>query len=251
MRDDHRLEATDDEMPSPVRDGAGAGRHRPRRMTRALAAIGLVATGAVVGGGVAVAAVGSFSDVPDTHPFFHEIEWMADAGISEGYADGTFKPNAPVTRQAMSAFMARLAQVTSSRASLYQAANVSTMSASFVNVATLSVPPPAGMDAQLRVVLNAEGSCVEGDGALDPASCEVRLLVNGVDTFPGARTLTYASHGDPELVTAVWMVPVSSPEIHDLAVQVRQDAADGENDTTATLTDVLVTAEFLSGPAIG
>jgi hypothetical protein len=50
-----------------------------------------------------------FIDVGLTHPFFEEIEWMASTGISEGYADGTYKPSAPVTRQAMSAFMHRLA----------------------------------------------------------------------------------------------------------------------------------------------
>jgi len=33
---------------------------------------------------------------------------MADAGISTGYADGTFRPAAKVTRQAMAAFMYRL-----------------------------------------------------------------------------------------------------------------------------------------------
>jgi hypothetical protein len=50
----------------------------------------------------------SFSDVGPAHPFFHEIEWMAAEEISTGYTDGTFKPSAPVTRQAMSAFLFRL-----------------------------------------------------------------------------------------------------------------------------------------------
>jgi DNA-binding beta-propeller fold protein YncE len=51
----------------------------------------------------------SFSDVGLSHPFFAEVEWMAAEGISEGYADGTFRPSAPVTRGAMSAFLFRLA----------------------------------------------------------------------------------------------------------------------------------------------
>lgn len=59
----------------------------------------------------ASALVQSFSDVPTTHPFFDEIEWMADRGISTGYADGTYRPSADVTRQAMSAFMYRLAEL--------------------------------------------------------------------------------------------------------------------------------------------
>ena len=49
----------------------------------------------------------TFDDVGTGHPFFLEIEWMADTGISTGYADGTFRPSDVVTRQAMSAFLFR------------------------------------------------------------------------------------------------------------------------------------------------
>jgi uncharacterized protein YkwD len=49
-----------------------------------------------------------FRDVPSTHAFADEIAWMADAGITTGYEDGTYRPGSPVTRQAMSAFMQRL-----------------------------------------------------------------------------------------------------------------------------------------------
>jgi subtilisin-like proprotein convertase family protein len=52
-----------------------------------------------------------FSDVPVTHPFCVEIKWMGASGISNGFGDGTYRPSIPVTRQAMSAFMARLADV--------------------------------------------------------------------------------------------------------------------------------------------
>src|SRR5690606_30565974 len=56
-----------------------------------------------------------FPDVPDgsgaleRHPFYDQIMWMADQGITTGYSDGTFRPSAPVSRQAMAAFMFRLA----------------------------------------------------------------------------------------------------------------------------------------------
>lgn len=50
----------------------------------------------------------SFADVPTTHQFFAEIEWMAASGISTGYSDGTFRPSTAVSRQAMSAFLSRL-----------------------------------------------------------------------------------------------------------------------------------------------
>ncbi|OWY63456.1 hypothetical protein B7486_53035, partial [cyanobacterium TDX16] len=51
-----------------------------------------------------------FTDVGRTHPFFGEIGWMAARGVSLGYQPGpTYRPSAPVTRGAMSAFMFRLA----------------------------------------------------------------------------------------------------------------------------------------------
>jgi hypothetical protein len=51
----------------------------------------------------------SFSDVPLAHPFFDDVEWLVEAGITEGYDDGTFRPLATVTRQAMAAFLHRYA----------------------------------------------------------------------------------------------------------------------------------------------
>jgi subtilisin family serine protease len=51
----------------------------------------------------------SFPDVPLTHPFYNEIEWLADSGITGGFEDGKFYPGATVSRQAMSAFLYRFA----------------------------------------------------------------------------------------------------------------------------------------------
>jgi hypothetical protein len=53
--------------------------------------------------------VATFSDVALDSTFFHEIEWMNDEGITTGFPGGLYKPNSPVTRGAMSAFMYRLA----------------------------------------------------------------------------------------------------------------------------------------------
>jgi hypothetical protein len=53
--------------------------------------------------------VSTFTDVGPTHPFFDEIEWMDEQDLSNGYDDGTYRPADPVTRQAMSAFLFRLA----------------------------------------------------------------------------------------------------------------------------------------------
>jgi glucose/arabinose dehydrogenase len=49
-----------------------------------------------------------FADVAVSHPFCGEIAWMADEGISTGYADGTFRWSAVITRQAMAGFLYRM-----------------------------------------------------------------------------------------------------------------------------------------------
>ena len=51
----------------------------------------------------------TFSDVGPDHQFYVAVEWMAETGLSTGYEGGTFRPTAPVSRQAMAAFLHRLA----------------------------------------------------------------------------------------------------------------------------------------------
>lgn len=53
--------------------------------------------------------VGGFADVSSRTQFAFEIRWMAAEGISRGWADNTYRPLEPVRRDAMSAFMYRLA----------------------------------------------------------------------------------------------------------------------------------------------
>jgi hypothetical protein len=51
-----------------------------------------------------------FDDVSPSHPFYEEIQWLANSGVAEGFDDGTFRPGIAVSRQAMAAFMLRTAQ---------------------------------------------------------------------------------------------------------------------------------------------
>lgn len=53
----------------------------------------------------------TFRDVPRSHPFFEEIEWLVWAGVASGYPDGTFRPDRTISRQAMAAFIWRLSAV--------------------------------------------------------------------------------------------------------------------------------------------
>jgi hypothetical protein len=48
-----------------------------------------------------------FPDVPNGGPFHDEIGAIAEAGITTGFDDGTYRPGDPVTRQAMAAFLQR------------------------------------------------------------------------------------------------------------------------------------------------
>ncbi|OWY60869.1 hypothetical protein B7486_66850, partial [cyanobacterium TDX16] len=49
------------------------------------------------------------SDVPSEHPFATAIDWMLEEDVAAGYEDGTFRPGATVTRQALVQWLYRLA----------------------------------------------------------------------------------------------------------------------------------------------
>ena len=49
-----------------------------------------------------------FTDVPDNLMFSTEINWLKDAGISNGWADGTYRPHQATQRAAAIAFLYRL-----------------------------------------------------------------------------------------------------------------------------------------------
>jgi hypothetical protein len=82
---------------------------RPVRVVRLRAALAGAVVIAVVSGAVVAWAgpAGPFPDVPADHPFAEEIQNLADAGITGGFADGGFHPGEAVTRQSMAAFLGR------------------------------------------------------------------------------------------------------------------------------------------------
>ncbi|MEE0206596.1 MAG: 5'-nucleotidase C-terminal domain-containing protein [Peptococcaceae bacterium] len=48
---------------------------------------------------------GSFNDVADGAWYADAVNWAAENGIVNGYEDGTFRPDAPLTREQMAAFL--------------------------------------------------------------------------------------------------------------------------------------------------
>jgi hypothetical protein len=55
-------------------------------------------------------AVSPFTDLQPTDPFYKEICWLASNGITTGYPDSTYRPLDAVNRDAMAAFLYRLAR---------------------------------------------------------------------------------------------------------------------------------------------
>lgn len=45
------------------------------------------------------ASAAKFKDVPDSHSLNIEIEYLVEQGVIGGYSDGTFKPNAPISKK--------------------------------------------------------------------------------------------------------------------------------------------------------
>lgn len=50
-----------------------------------------------------------YSDVAVNHPFYKEIAWAKSEGLLTGWSDGTFRPNADITRDATAALFYRMA----------------------------------------------------------------------------------------------------------------------------------------------
>jgi hypothetical protein len=80
-------------------------RRRPR-FYPALAVIAVMSVAAISVATVA-GAIDDFSDVSNGHPFHDEISAIADAGITTGFEDGTYRSGAAVSRGSMAAFLGR------------------------------------------------------------------------------------------------------------------------------------------------
>ena len=75
---------------------------------RAVAVIACVVAAVVmVPGSTASAQSQRFPDVPPDHYAFEAIEWAAEAGVTAGYNDGTFKPQRPLSKSHAVVFIER------------------------------------------------------------------------------------------------------------------------------------------------
>ncbi|GAA1749291.1 S-layer homology domain-containing protein [Aeromicrobium alkaliterrae] len=136
-----------------------------------------------------------FVDVPVSHVFFSQIQWLSEQGISTGYGTApnrTFAPSAPVLREQMAAFLFRADGV-------------------------LQTPDPM---EPVVVGVVAPGRTVAVDVGSDPDDAvAVQWLIDG-QPVAGATTRSYT---------------VRAADVgHQLAVQVRRTSPDaGEPETSA------------------
>lgn len=191
---------------------------------RAVIVLSLVV--ALVAGGVGALASDQFSDVPTSHPFHEEIGAIADAGISTGYGDGTFRPDRDVSRGAMAAFLER------SGGRVGETSGLATLNSSGT---------PEAQVASLHVEAGAAG---EGDGFVlvsgtarfntgDEQNCPCKIMAHLHRAGKGSAAIAVTTLGsipdesglvyDSMSLEHVFPVPADSVREFELRVELADD----------------------------
>lgn len=236
-----------------------------RRRVRFPHVVGAVVALAIL---VPVAASAAFTDVPPSNPFYDEINWMGATGISTGFPDGSYRPTEPVTRQAMSAFMARLYNVQAGLASVKTGANgpdADTDTATWTTVDSTTVTVPSGTTGRILAMFSGEGQCNFGDNifvlffVVRPA-CVARITINGTTASPGEVTVMDSDDGaaDPDVAVdiegfgfqATSANAALPPGTYTVAAQVNTtDVADNDDDTVFGVVEYTLSAQVLLNDA--
>jgi hypothetical protein len=151
-----------------------------------------------------------FLDVPNSHPFYDDIEWLTDEGITEGFVDGTFRPTDVVVRQAISAWMHRKASPT----------------ATFGNPGFVDVPPGHLFDEEIWWMVGTDRAEGYADNTFRPVVCVSRQ---------GMAAFLYREAGAPPVagpLTSFSDVPAGHPFATEITWLVREGIASGYTDGT-------------------
>lgn len=131
-------------------------KRRTRKVGRSRLAVLTLALALVLPAGIALAGGQTFSDVPPSHPFFGDIEAIADAGVTGGCTPTRYCPDDNVTREQMAAFMNRLGALSPGKTPV-------------VNAAELDGNPSSAFARPLFAVVNADGTLARGAGVVSAA----------------------------------------------------------------------------------
>lgn len=115
---------------------------------------------------VTVQAAPRYNDVPMTHPAFTAVEYLSDRNIIAGYSDGSFRPDAPLTR-------AQLAKIL---AATFQWGLIKPLESRFTDVATDSWMFPYVETAVARVAMEGYDDGTFRPNTTVPWSAVVRSL---------------------------------------------------------------------------
>jgi len=104
----------------------------------------------IMANGYTVQATG-FKDVPEDHYAYEAIMWAEEYDIVNGYADGTFKPNATITEQQFAKLLANFYELESSYDELKKQTPAANWSDEFYNrLASYGVPLNGYFDNNIR-----------------------------------------------------------------------------------------------------
>jgi hypothetical protein len=242
----------------------------PRREPRQLKlrhVIGVAVVTALFMGPVSAFASHQFPDVPDSNLFHDQIDWMSDTGITTGFPDGTFKPNANVTRGQMSAFMFRLYNLQAGLKTIDTGeggsaggtdGNIDT----WVTVpgASAVVTVPAGTTGRILGTFTSNAQCNFGDnvfifvGVVRP-QCQARILINGGTATPDSFTIGNsedAADTDLAVDAEAFTIQAASatgrpPGTYTVTVQIQANDVDANTDDELliSLQDWLLEAEVV------
>jgi hypothetical protein len=218
-------------------------RLRPRLRTLAAVAAVVATTTVATVTAAAVASTHTFSDVPVDHPFRAEISALAATGIAAGYPDGRYQPLAPVSRQAMAAFLARgLGRAGQAGGS------ASGPGTADRTVATVAIQHRA---SGYLVVQAATTATVTAD-ELCPCLVETRLVAGSRQSPTTRDELGGEAHAGGSVVGSTantWVVPVFGAGSSSVSLVARRANAATGNPTT--LFEGSLTAHYVPFDATG
>lgn len=134
-----------------------------------------------------------FSDVPVTNKFYHFIRRLYELDITSGYSDGTYQPNAPISREQTAKFIAL--------AFIYRAPAVNQENDEKINNSWVTAPTYANQTFQvvpgndvdfIRLNIPAADAVVGGGGTTAPS---YQIAVEGTGANADIRIDIYASNG--------------------------------------------------------
>ena len=202
------------------------GRLRYPASTRAKLLIA-IAAGSLITAPVAVFASHQFSDVDSNHPFHKEIGVVADAGIAQGFNDGTYRPGNNVTRQAMAAFLERAVGRVGFDSSATADIGAGGLLARSAVVAEVGVKAgAAGEESNGFIVLLGSARAASGSPGSCPCRVYLELMVNGeliTDTSTDVPSAADESGQARTIASISAVVPIAGDESASYQLVARTD----------------------------